>query len=141
VKTEGLWYLGERAIALRPMEIPEPGYDEVVVVETAGAHDSLATAMTLARPGAIIENFAWHHHAQSFDLEEWHVKCWRILNIQPGMNPRFGDLYPGTIALVAAGAISNEKLVTHVGPVEKAEEVYRAGAKKTGGYLNGVITF
>ena len=89
MKTEGLWYRGGRAIALRPMEIPEPGYDEVVVVETAGAHDSLSTAMTLARPGAI----------------------------------------------------SNEKLVTHVGPVEKAEEVYRAGAKKTGGYLNGVITF
>ena len=115
------------------------GFD--VVVETAGAHDSLATAMTLARPGAIIENFAWHHHAQSFDLEEWHVKGWRILNIQPGMNPRFGDLYPGTIALVAAGAISNEKLVTHVGPVEKAEAVYRAGADKSGGYMKGVITF
>lgn len=117
----------------------EAGFD--VVVETAGTRESLAAAMTLARPGAVIENFAWHHHEQAFDLEEWHVKGWRILNVQPGMNPRFGDLYPGTVALMAAGAISNAKLVTHVGPVTKAAEVFRAGADKAGGYLKGVITF
>jgi 2-desacetyl-2-hydroxyethyl bacteriochlorophyllide A dehydrogenase len=115
------------------------GYD--VVIETAGAGSSLATAMELARPGAVIENFAWHHHEQAFDLEEWHVKGWRILNVQPGMNPRFGDLYPPTVALIAAGAISNARLVTHVGPVTRADEIYRAGLEKSGGYVKGVITF
>jgi D-arabinose 1-dehydrogenase-like Zn-dependent alcohol dehydrogenase len=31
MKTEGLWYLGERKIEFRPMEIPEPDPDQVTV--------------------------------------------------------------------------------------------------------------
>jgi L-iditol 2-dehydrogenase len=112
-----------------------------VVIETAGAAAALKTAFELTRPGGIIQNFAWHHHEHTFDLEDWHVNGWRINNIQPGMNPHFADLYPGTIALMATGAISNARLVTHVGPVGKAAEVFRVGADKTDGYIKGVITF
>ena len=31
MKTEAIWYLGERKIELRSMDIPEPGPDEVAV--------------------------------------------------------------------------------------------------------------
>ena len=31
MKTEAIWYLGERKIELRGMDIPEPGPDEVAV--------------------------------------------------------------------------------------------------------------
>jgi threonine dehydrogenase-like Zn-dependent dehydrogenase len=99
------------------------------------------TALSLARPGAIIETFAWYLHEHTFDLEDWHVNGWRILNAQPGMNPHFGDLFPRTVSLMAAGAISTARLVTHTGPVGRASEVFRAGAAKSGGYIKGVITF
>ncbi len=112
-----------------------------VVIETAGNAESLKTAMTLVRPGGILENFAWHHHELTFDLDDWHTNGWRILNIQPGMNPHFGDLYPRTITLMANGTFSNEHLVTHTVPVEQARDIYEAAANRSGGYLKGVITF
>jgi L-iditol 2-dehydrogenase len=112
-----------------------------VVIETAGAAEALQATFALARPGAIVQNFAWHHHEHTFDLEDWHVNGWRINNIQPGMNPHFGDLYPRTIALMANGTLSNARLVTHVGTVDKAADIFRSGADKTDGYIKGVITF
>lgn len=112
-----------------------------VVIETAGSSPSLELAFALAKPNAIIENFAWHHHRQEFDLDDWHTRGWRILNIQPQMNPSFGALFPRTIALMAAGAISNEALVTHVSPFERAGEAYAAGLDRTDGYMKGVIAF
>jgi threonine dehydrogenase-like Zn-dependent dehydrogenase len=112
-----------------------------VVIETAGTSDSMNVATAIVRPGGILENFAWHHHAHTFDLDDWHVNGWRILNIQPGMNPHFGDLYPRTVALMANGALSNERLVTHVDKIEKAFDIFTAAADRTGGYLKGVLTF
>jgi 2-desacetyl-2-hydroxyethyl bacteriochlorophyllide A dehydrogenase len=112
-----------------------------VVIETAATPESLNAALALVRSGGIIVNFAWHHHEHAFDLEDWHVHGWRILNIQPEMNPHFGDLYPRTIALMANGTISNQRLVTHAGPFERAAEIYEAAADRTGGYIKGVITF
>jgi threonine dehydrogenase-like Zn-dependent dehydrogenase len=112
-----------------------------VVIETAATGDSMNLALSLVKPGGIIENFAWHHHTHTFDLDDWHTNGWRILNIQPGMNPHFGDLYPRTITLMEKGTFSNEPLVTHVQKVEKAQEIFSAAADRTGGYLKGVITF
>jgi len=112
-----------------------------VAIETAATSRSLDSAFALAKPGGIIENFAWHHHEHAFDLEDWHVQGWRIVNSQPEMNPHFGDLYPRTIALMANGTISNRKLVTHVGSLDRAAEIYAAAADRTGGYVKGVITF
>lgn len=122
---------------------PDPGdrgaYD--VVIETAGSSPSLQLALALAKPYAIIENFAWHHHRQEFDLDEWHVKGWRILNIQPQMNPGFDRLFAAAARLVESGAVTNRGLVTHVAPFERAVEVYAAGLDRTGGYMKGVIDF
>jgi threonine dehydrogenase-like Zn-dependent dehydrogenase len=95
----------------------------------------------LAKTGAVIETFAWHHHQHGFDLEDWHIRGLRILNVQPGMNPHFGDLYPRTVALMANGTFSNEELVTHVSPVERADEAFDAALNRTGNYIKGVITF
>jgi L-iditol 2-dehydrogenase len=121
-----------------PAEL-KAGFD--VVIETAAVDASLSAAFTLARPGGIIENFAWHHHPHTFDLEDWHVNGWRILNIQPGMNPHFSELLPRTIALMAAGTLSNARLVTHTAPVERAAEIFTAAADRAGGYIKGVVTF
>ena len=112
-----------------------------VVIETAATPKSMELSLQLAKPGAVIETFAWHHHHHRFDLDDWHLRGLRFLNIQPGMNPQFGDLYPRTVALIANGTFSNEKLVTHVVPVEKAAEALDAALDKTGGYIKGVITF
>lgn len=115
------------------------GYD--VVIETAGSAQSLKLAFALAKPYAIIENFAWHHHPAEFDLDDWHTRGWRILNIQPQMNPGFFSLFPASAVLMANGAVANAGLVTHVASFERAEEVYAAGLDKTGGYIKGVIDF
>jgi threonine dehydrogenase-like Zn-dependent dehydrogenase len=113
-----------------------------IVIETAGVPETMNMATRVARPGAVIENFAWHHHTHTFDLEDWHVNGWRILNIQPQMNPHFSDLYPRTISLFANGTFSNEQLVTHVASVDHAKEVYEAAAdKKKSGYIKGAINF
>jgi threonine dehydrogenase-like Zn-dependent dehydrogenase len=112
-----------------------------VVIEAAGTPDAMKEATELLKTGGILENFAWHHHTHTFDLEDWHWKAWRILNIQPAMNPRFGDLYPRTVALMENGTFSNERLVTHVERVEKALDIFTAAADKTDGYIKGVVTF
>jgi threonine dehydrogenase-like Zn-dependent dehydrogenase len=112
-----------------------------VVIETAASPQSMELSLELAKPGAVVETFAWHHHRHSFDLEDWHLRGLRFLNIQPGMNPHFGDLYPRTVALMANGTFSNKKLVTHVTAVENAADVFDAALDKTGGYIKGVITF
>jgi L-iditol 2-dehydrogenase len=112
-----------------------------VVIETAGSPAALELAFSLVKPFGIVENFAWHHHRQEFDLDDWHTKGWRILNIQPQMNPEFDAMFPRTIALIAAGAISNRALVTHVAPLARAEELYATGLDKKGGYVKGVVDF
>ncbi len=112
-----------------------------VVVETAGTGESINLAFSLVKPGGIVENFAWHHHSHTFDLDDWHTNGMRILNIQPGMNPHFGDLYPRTITLMENGSFTNEPLVTHVEKIEKAYQIFSAAADRTGGYVKGVVTF
>ena len=112
-----------------------------VVIDTAGNADSMRTALSLLRPGGILENFAWHHHEYTFDLDDWTVSGIRILNIQPQMNPHFADLFPRAVTLMANGAFSNERLVTHTESVERAERIYSAAAEKAGGYMKGVVTF
>jgi 2-desacetyl-2-hydroxyethyl bacteriochlorophyllide A dehydrogenase len=112
-----------------------------VVIETAGTPESLRTALGIVRAGGIVQNFAWNHHEISFDLDTWHTNGLRIMNIQPGMNPHFFDLYPRTITLMANGTISNARLVTHTEKVERAKDLYTIAADRTGGYLKGVITF
>jgi len=112
-----------------------------IVIETAGNVDSITMAIQIVRAGGVIENFAWHHHNYTFDLEDWHINGWRILNIQPGMNPHFADLYPRTVALMANGTLSNVELVTHVAPIERALELYTVAAEKPIEYIKGVIIF
>ena len=130
------------AVRLAPGSIPrEYARSFDVVIETAATSESLTTTFALAKTGGTIETFAWHHHEQTFDLENWHMEGWRIVNAVPEMNPHFADLYPRTIALMAHGTISNRKLVTHVGPLDRASEIYSAAADRSGGYLKGVIAF
>jgi threonine dehydrogenase-like Zn-dependent dehydrogenase len=98
-------------------------------------------ALSLAKSGAVIENFAWHHHMHEFDLDAWHTNAWRILNIQPGVNPHFGDLFPRTIDLMLNGTFSNEKLITHWAPVEEAKEIFTTALERKDGYMKGAVMF
>jgi len=112
-----------------------------VVIETAGRPTSMETALSIAKTGAIIENFAWHHHTHEFDLDAWHTNAWRILNIQPSVNPHFGDLFPRTVDLMINGTFSNERLITHWAPVEKAKDIFSIALDKREGYMKGAIMF
>lgn len=112
-----------------------------VIIETAGRPSSMEMALAIAKTGAIIENFAWHHHMHEFDLDAWHTNAWRILNIQPSVNPHFGDLFPRTIALMLNGTFSNEKLITHWAPVEEAKEIFSTALDRRDGYMKGAIMF
>ena len=112
-----------------------------VVIETAGNGDSMKLALSLAKPAAIIQNFAWHHHKHEFSLDDWHTNGWRIMNIQPGVNPHFGDLFPRTIKLMGNGVFSNEKLVTHTAPFKDAMGIYTTALERKDGYMKGVIMF
>jgi 2-desacetyl-2-hydroxyethyl bacteriochlorophyllide A dehydrogenase len=131
-----------RTVKVENGKIPEQlrrNFD--VVIETAGNAGSMELALAVAKPAAIIENFAWHHHRYEFELDEWHVNAWRILNIQPGANPHFGDIFPRTIRLMMNGTFSNEKLITHTAPIELAYEIFMTAVERKDGYMKGVITF
>lgn len=56
------------------------------------------------------------------------------------MNPHFGDLYSRTVALMANGTFSNERLVTHVEKFERAFDIFTLAADKSGGYLKGAVS-
>lgn len=122
--------------------VPETYYRRFdVIIETAGRPGSMDLALKLAKTGAIIENFAWHHHSHQFELDDWHTNAWRILNIQPGVNPHFGDLFPRTIDLIINRTFSNERLLTHWAPFEKAKELYDIALDRKDGYMKGAILF
>ena len=112
-----------------------------VIIETAGRPSTIRMAMAFAKTGGVIENFAWHHHTSEFDLDAWHLNAWRILNIQPSVNPHFGDLFPRTISLILNGTFSNEKLMTHWAPVEQAKEIFSIALDRRDGYMKGAILF
>jgi threonine dehydrogenase-like Zn-dependent dehydrogenase len=112
-----------------------------VILETAGNPDSMYLALSLAKPAAIIENFAWHHHRHEFELDDWHTNAWRILNIQPGVNPHFGDLFPRTITLMKNGVFSNEKLLTHTAKFEDARQILGTAMDRKDGYIKGALLF
>jgi len=57
------------------------------------------------------------------------------------MNPGFDALFAASAVLMEAGTVVNRGLVTHLVPFEKAEEAYRAGLDRTGGYIKGVVDF
>jgi len=65
----------------------------------------------------------------------------RILNIQPSVNPHFGELFRPTIDLIINGTFSNEKLITHWAPIEKAEEIFTIALEKRDNYMKGAILF
>ena len=70
------------AINLKTAKIPDGTQGRFdVVIETAGNADSMQLALSLLRAGGILENFAWHHHTFTFELDDWHRNGWRILNI------------------------------------------------------------
>jgi 2-desacetyl-2-hydroxyethyl bacteriochlorophyllide A dehydrogenase len=112
-----------------------------IIIETAGRPSSMNLALGIAKPAAIIQNFAWHHHPHQFELDDWHINAWRIMNIQPGVNPHFGDLFPRTIDLILNGTFSNEKLMTHWAPVERAKEIFEIAMDRKDGYMKGAILF
>ena len=132
----------DETVNLKTTEVPfTPRERFDVAIDVAGTPESIRTVTEIVRPGGIIENFAWHHHAYTFDMDDWTVKGWRILNIQPQMNPHFGDLFPRSVTLMANGTLSNDKLVTHTAKFEKAHELLDIAAHKAGGYIKGVVTF
>ena len=57
------------------------------------------------------------------------------------MNPAFDALFPRTVTLMAAGAVTNRGLLTHVEPLSGPSSAFDAGLDRTGGYIKGAIDF
>ncbi len=128
MKSEALWYLGERRVEFRPVEVPEPDQNEVLVaMEACGicGWDLLAYSGRFAR---------FH----SYPFYAGHEGLGRIL----AAGARAEGLKVGQRVAcheVPVGSRGGGLMARHA--LRSREEAYAAGLSRSGGYIKGVIAF
>ncbi len=92
-----------------------------LVVETAGTAEAVAQAVELARPGGRIALTGLPHEPSTLDFF-WVVR--RELRLIGSMI--YQDEFPEAIRLLASGAVTTDRLLTHRFPLERIEEAFAA---------------
>lgn len=115
------------------------GYD--VVFEAAGAQKALDLATSLVRMAGKLNIFGLHWGATTFDGFAWHMMGLHVLNVSPMFNPRMGEVFAATPALMARGQYELSRLVSHVAPAEQAQSLFETAAARQDKYMKGAVRF
>jgi threonine dehydrogenase-like Zn-dependent dehydrogenase len=110
-----------------------------VVYETSGTAAGLDLATQLVRVGGTVVMFGHQRGAVTIDGTQWHLKGLRVLNASPMIAEDFHQIFYRTAALMSAGRLSLDGLVTHVADAIEAISVLTASSD--GDYIKGAITF
>jgi threonine dehydrogenase-like Zn-dependent dehydrogenase len=110
-----------------------------VVYETSGTVSGLKLASQLARVGGTVVMFGHQHGPITIDGTQWHLKGLRVLNASPMIAEDFHEIFYRTAALMSAGRLSLDGLITHVADASKAISVLMASSEID--YIKGALTF
>ncbi|MBI5394942.1 MAG: zinc-binding dehydrogenase [Verrucomicrobia bacterium] len=114
-----------------------------LVVETAGAQQTLDLATQLVRRGGRLCIFSWHHASRQVDVGAWHTKALRVLNANPSLaedDARAGN-FERAVRCMWRGLIDLKPLVTHRHKFAEAQAALELAAKKPDGHIKGALTF
>lgn len=112
-----------------------------LVAETTGVESGFRVADRLVRAGGRLVIFSWQHDPFLFDFGTWHERGLTVYNTSPIASWDFGRCYRQATELLHGRRIDQSRLVTHVGTLDQAAEIYEHGLAKTDGYIKGVIRF
>jgi len=115
------------------------GFD--VAFESAGAGKALDLCSRILRRGGTLVIFAWHHEPRRVDTSKWHMSGYRILNTSPMFSPNFDAFFGRAVKLMQRGIFRLERLVTHVFPAERAQELFEIATGAKDDYIKGAIAF
>lgn len=112
-----------------------------LVVETTGVESGFRLADRLVRQKGRLVIFSWHHDPFLFDFGSWHERGLTVYNTSPIASWDFTQCYKQASELIHARLVDQSRLVTHVGTIDQAADIYENGLAKTDGYIKGVIRF
>jgi len=115
------------------------GFD--VAIECSGAAAALNLCSKILRRGGTLVIFAWHHQPRRVDTSRWHVGGYRVLNTSPMFSPNFDSFFGRAVKMMERGIFRLDRLVTHVSPAERAQELFEIAASAKDGYIKGAIAF
>lgn len=113
-----------------------------LVIEAAGAAETIQSAAEFVRPGGRLAIFAWHHHPRMVDLGIWHLRGLKVLNTSPMMGiDRNVDNMARAVKLLERCYFNMRMLITHRHHVTQVQEALELAAERPEGYIKGVIMF
>lgn len=113
-----------------------------LVVEAAGAEQTLQLAGPLTRRGGRLSIFAWHHGNRTVDFGLWHVRGLQVLNSSPMIGTDW-NINPMQRAahLLEAGVFDQRRLITHRHPFAQVQAALELAAARPPEYCKGVLLF
>jgi len=113
-----------------------------LVVEAAGAAETVQMAGSLTRLGGRLAIFAWHHVPRSVDMGVWHIRGLKVLNTAPNIGrDRTIDSQGRAVKLLDRGLFDLTKLITHRHPISEVQEAMELAAERPSDYIKGVLLF
>lgn len=118
-------------------ETPSGKFD--VVFEASGTEAGLKTASDLVRIGGTLVLFGHLRGTIGIDGTSWHMRGLRVINGAPMSSKDFRDQFHRTVALLGAGRLSLETLITHQADFRDAQQLFESSSDPA--YVKGVLTF
>jgi threonine dehydrogenase-like Zn-dependent dehydrogenase len=121
-------------------ELKQKPFD--LVVECAGAAETVKRAGELTRAGGRLAIFAWHHEPRTVDMGIWHMRGLRVLNSAPMIGADWAiHPFQRAIDLLERGVFDQRKLITHRHPFGDAQKALEEASVRAPGYRKGVLLF
>jgi threonine dehydrogenase-like Zn-dependent dehydrogenase len=108
-----------------------------VVFETSGSAEGLDLAAELARVGGTVVMFGHQRGKVQIDGTLWHMKGLRVLNASPMIASDFHQIFYRTAALMTAGRLTLDGLITHTGDLANADDILARATEPD--YVKGAL--
>lgn len=110
-----------------------------LVVEATGSQAGLDLATRLVRPHGTLSILGYHQSARLVDVQAWNWKAIDVANTHVRDRDLLREATRRGLALLAAGRINLEPLVTHVFPLDRVDDAFRALEEKPAGFVKAVV--
>jgi len=134
--------------AYHPDQLPSPftgpqarsgvrGFD--VVVEASGSPSGIELATVLVRSHGTLSILGFHQGTREVDMQTWNWKAIDVVNAHVRDRDLLRESTRSAMAMIAAGRIDLQPLVTHTYPLDRIDEAFEALSRKPPGFIKAVI--
>ena len=113
------------------------GFD--VVVEASGSASGIELATVLVRSHGTLSILGFHQGTREVDMQAWNWKAIDVVNAHVRDRDLLRESTRSAMAMIAAGRIDLQPLVTHTYPLDRIDEAFEALSKKPPGFIKAVI--